>query len=108
MNDMKTYLSCGDAIFMLQETWADVRASIIRNCLRKGDLVMSPEEELETLDTLAKISTKEFEQWIATNDSTPVSRPVTDEDSIPEVRERFAGNEEEEEEEEEECRPGLR
>ena len=69
---------------------------------------MSPEEEPTTVDPPAEISTDEFEQWIVSDDSTPVSEPVTDEDIISEVQECFGAgtsatcSEEEEEEEDEE------
>lgn len=100
---------------MLQDAWADVEASTIRNCWRKGCLVISPEEEPTAFDPPAEISTEEFEQWIATDDSVPVSEPVTDEDIGAEVREHFGvgtdavGSEEGEEKEEEESRaiPGC-
>ena len=50
---------------------------------------MLQEEELKTVDPPAEMSTEEFEQWIAIDDSTPVSEPVTDEAIITEVRKRF-------------------
>ena len=66
-----------------------------------------------SLNEKRAISIDEFEQWIVSDDSTPVSEPVTDEDIILEVQERFGagtsaarseeeGEEEEEEDEEEE------
>ncbi|XP_030265085.1 tigger transposable element-derived protein 6-like [Sparus aurata] len=106
--DIAKKISLLDAILMLRDAWADVEASTIRNCWRKGGLVMSPEEEPTTVDPPAEISTDEFEQWILSDDSTPVSEPVTDEDIISEVQERFgagtsaACSKEEEEDEEEE------
>ena len=87
--DIAKKISLLDAILMLRDAWADVEASTIRNCWRKGGLVMSPEEEPTTVDPPAEISTDEFEQWIVGDDSTPVSEPVTDEDIISEVQERF-------------------
>eukprot|EP00064_Thunnus_orientalis_P009630 superscaffoldBa00001235_g9655 len=74
-------------VLMLQDNWTDVGDSTIRNCWRKGGLVMSPEEEPKTVDPPAKMSTQEFEQWIAIDGSTPVSEPVTDEAVIMEVAE---------------------
>lgn len=83
--DIAKKISLLDAILMLRDAWADVEASTIRNCWRKGGLVMSPEEEPTTVDPPAEISTDEFEQWIVSDDSTPVSEPMTDEDIISEV-----------------------
>ncbi|XP_056442513.1 tigger transposable element-derived protein 6 [Gadus chalcogrammus] len=105
--DIAKKISLLDAILMLRDAWADVEASTIRNCWRKGGLVMSPEEEPTPVDPPAEISTDEFEQWIESDDSTPVSEIVTDEDIISEVQERFgagpsgARSEEDEDEEEE-------
>ncbi len=50
---------------------------------------MSPEKEQKTVDPPTQISPEEFEYWIASDDNTPVSEHVTDEDIIAEVRERF-------------------
>ena len=106
--DIAKKISLLDAILMLRDAWADVEASTIRNCWRKGGLVMSPEEEPTPVDPPAEISTDEFEQWIESDDSTPVSEIVTDEDIISEVQERFgagtsgARSEEKEEDEDEE------
>ncbi|KAG7273270.1 hypothetical protein CRUP_009698, partial [Coryphaenoides rupestris] len=107
--DIAKKISLLDSILMLRDAWADVGASTIRNCWKKGGLVMAPEEEPNTVDPPAEVSAEEFEQWITADDNTPVSEPVTDEDIIAEVRERFGGadaagsnvgNEEEEEGEE--------
>ncbi|KAG7264815.1 hypothetical protein CRUP_005584 [Coryphaenoides rupestris] len=109
--DIAKKISLLDSILMLRDAWADVGASTIRNCWKKGGLVMAPEEKPNTVDPPAEVSAEEFEQWITADDNTPVSEPVTVEDFIAEVRERFAGaeaagsnvgNEEEEEEEGEE------
>lgn len=111
--DIAKKISLLDAILMLRDAWADVEASTIRNCWRKGGLVMSPEEEPTPVDPPAEISTDQFEQWIESDDSTPVSEPVTDEDLSAEVQDRFGagtsavreGEEEDEDEEEETAVP---
>ncbi|XP_047200519.1 tigger transposable element-derived protein 6-like [Hippoglossus stenolepis] len=101
--DIADKISLLDAVLMLRDAWADVEASTIRNCWRKGGLVISPVEELTAIDSTAEINTAEFEQWIATDDS--LLEAFMDEDIVTEERERFGvdtdsvGSEEREEEE---------
>ncbi|XP_048878070.1 tigger transposable element-derived protein 6 [Brienomyrus brachyistius] len=99
--DIVKKISLLDAVLMLRDAWADVGASTIRDCWRKVGLVMSLKEELETIDPPAEISAEEFEHWIAVDDSTPVSEPVTDDDIIAAVKEGFGMGTDTSDEEEE-------
>uniref|UniRef100_A0A3Q2CCY6 DDE-1 domain-containing protein n=1 Tax=Cyprinodon variegatus TaxID=28743 RepID=A0A3Q2CCY6_CYPVA len=58
--DVTKKISLLDMIRMLRDAWADVGASTIRNCWRKGGLVMSPEEEPTPVNPLAEITTRCF------------------------------------------------
>ncbi len=60
--DITKKISLLDGLVMLHNALADVEASTIRNCQRKGGLVMSGEEEPAIMTPPARITSEEFEE----------------------------------------------
>uniref|UniRef100_H3ABS0 HTH CENPB-type domain-containing protein n=1 Tax=Latimeria chalumnae TaxID=7897 RepID=H3ABS0_LATCH len=82
-------ISLLDAILMLANAWSDVDASTIRNCWKKGGLVIAPMEEAIVVEPPRELNAHEFEEWMDIDDNAFVMQPVSDEDIVTEIRDQF-------------------
>uniref|UniRef100_H2ZXU3 DDE-1 domain-containing protein n=1 Tax=Latimeria chalumnae TaxID=7897 RepID=H2ZXU3_LATCH len=81
-NNKATAVEIANAILMLANAWSDVNALTVRNCWKKGGLVIAPMEEVIVVEPPRELNAHEFEEWIDIDDNAFVTQPVSDEDIV--------------------------